>query len=267
MITLGERMKQYYEEIPKIKLMRRVPVAIRLDGKTFHTFTCGFKRPHDEVLSSSMQETMKHLCKNIQGCVFGYAQSDEITLILIDYKKLNSSAWFDYEVQKICSVAASMATMCFNKFFAKGIEIYQAEWRSSLTPQNVEIQKKHKEYVNTLKRASDKGAMFDARCFNIPKEEVTNLIYWRQLDAIRNSTQMVGQANYSHKRLQGKSCEQIKNMLLKEKSIVWDRVPNYQKVGSACFKNENGDWIIDKDMPILKDENRNYVDRLIFVGE
>lgn len=57
---------------------------------------------------------MRYLCENIQGCVFGYTQSDEITLILVDYKNLTSAAWFDYEVQKVCS----MATMVFNKIYA-----------------------------------------------------------------------------------------------------------------------------------------------------
>lgn len=115
---LGIRMKTYYEQIPKTKLMRRTPVAIRIDGKAFHTFTKGFQQPFDEVLIKSMQKTMKYLCENIQGCVLGYHQSDEITLILVDYKNLNSDAWFDYEVQKMCSIAASMATMAFNRFFA-----------------------------------------------------------------------------------------------------------------------------------------------------
>lgn len=103
---LGKRMKEFYENVPKTKLMRRTPVAIRIDGKAFHTFTRGFNKPFDDVLINAMQDTMKYLCKNIQGCV----QSDEITLILVDYKRLNSSAWFDYEVQKMCSIAASMAT-------------------------------------------------------------------------------------------------------------------------------------------------------------
>ena len=87
---LGTRMKTYYEQIPKTKLMRRTPAAIRIDGKAFHTFTRGFEKPFDSVLIKSMQETMKHLCENIQGCVFGYTQSDEITLLLVDYKELNS---------------------------------------------------------------------------------------------------------------------------------------------------------------------------------
>lgn len=97
---LGTRMKVFYEAIPKTKLVRRVPVAIRIDGKSFHTFTRKFQKPFDEVLIKSIQDTMKYLCENIQGCVMGYTQSDEITLILVDYKKLTSDAWFDYEVQK-----------------------------------------------------------------------------------------------------------------------------------------------------------------------
>lgn len=267
---LGKRMKEYYESIPKTKLMRRTPVAIRIDGKAFHTFTRGFQKPFDEVLIKSMQKTMKYLCENIQGCVLGYTQSDEITLILVDYKNLNSAAWFDYEVQKMCSIAASMATMAFNKFFAEEVDIYNSN------PNNSGIQ------ANWYITAKLKGAMFDARVFNIPKEEVTNLIYWRQLDATRNSIQMVGQANFSHKELQNKSCNMIQDMLMTEKGINWNNYPTHQKRGSCCVKmyqidegcwqshaedklmpNGRTRWDIDTEIPIFKDENRSYVERLI----
>lgn len=121
--------------------------------------------------------------------------------------------------------------------------------------------------------------MFDARCFNIPKEEVTNLIYWRQLDAMRNSVQMVGQANFSHRELQNKTCKDIKEMLIEQKGINWDELPIYQKRGSCCVKEiearqvdgmpgiERSHWIIDKEIPIFKDEDREYIDRLVFIGE
>lgn len=112
--NLGDRMKSYYENRSKTFLTRRTPVIIRLDGKAFHTFTKGFNKPFDEVMCSAMQQTMKYLCENIQGCVLGYTQSDEITLVLIDYQKLTTDAWFDYNVQKVCSVAASMATLAFS---------------------------------------------------------------------------------------------------------------------------------------------------------
>ena len=275
---LGVRMKTFYEQIPKTKLMRRCPVAIRIDGKAFHTFTRGFHKPFDEVLIKSMQETMKYLCENIQGCILGYTQSDEITLILVDYKKLTSSAWFDYEVQKICSIAASMATMAFNKFFRDNVGDYLYE--------NYDDQYLA-DYIKTLQNAVDKGAMFDARCFNIPKEEVTNLVYWRQLDASRNSIQMVGQANFSHKELQNKSCNDIQDMLMTQKGINWNDLPTYQKRGSCCVRNKiviesdgvvataqlrdtsksENEWIIDTDIPIFKSEGREYIDRLVFVGE
>ena len=267
---LGIRMKTFYEQIPKTRLMRRTPVAIRLDGKAFHTFTRGFQKPFDEILVKSMQETMKYLCENIQGCVLGYTQSDEITLILVDYQKLTSDAWFDYEVQKCTSVAASMATMAFNKFFAKNIKEYDMEWKCSLTPQCMSIQKAHYDYIETLEKAMNKGAMFDARVFNIPKEEVANLIYWRQLDATRNSIQMVGQSIFSHKELMNKTCNMIQDMLMTQKGINWNDFPTHLKRGSCCIKEkynvnlvERTRWIIDKEIPQFKGEDRDYIERLI----
>lgn len=269
---LGMRMKEFYEEVPKTRLVRRMPVAIRIDGKAFHTFTRGFQKPFDEILVKSMQDTMKYLCENIQGCVLGYTQSDEITLILVDYQNLNSCAWFDYEVQKMCSIAASMATMAFNKFFTKNVNYFEMTHEHDDTIN---------EYCTTLVNAAEKGAMFDARCFNIPKEEVCNLIYWRQLDATRNSIQMVGQANFSHKELQNKSCNMIQEMLFSEKGINWNDYPTHLKRGSCCIKttiqNPNVDikdgaypksiWMIDLDIPIFKGDGRNYIDKLVFIGE
>lgn len=263
---LGKRMKEYYEQVPKTRLVRRTPVAIRLDGKAFHTFTRGFQKPFDAILIKTMQETMKKLCESIQGCVIGYTQSDEITLILQDYKELDTAAWFDYEVQKICSIAASMCTLYFNQIFRTNINEYCAG-------------KVMDEYQKTLCLARDKGAMFDARVFNIPKEEVTNLIYWRQVDATRNSIQMVGQANFSHKQLQNKSCNQIQDMLMLEKQINWNDFPAYQKRGSCCIRVQTEEkdpinpeavvvrskWIVDLNIPKFVNEDRNYIEsRILF---
>lgn len=274
---LGTRMKAFYENIPKTKLMRRTPVAIRIDGKAFHTFTRGFQKPFDEVLIKTMQDTMKYLCENIQGCVLGYTQSDEITLILVDYKKLTSSAWFDYEVQKVCSIAASMATIAFNKYFSENINSEYCVFDDELLDGDFNPNYKNEYLIDlytTHIKASYKGAMFDARCFNIPKEEVANLIYWRQLDATRNSIQMVGQANFSHKELQNKSCDQIQDMLMTQKGINWNDLPSYQKHGSCCIKEEyrfndslRSRWIIDNDIPIFKGDNRKYIEDMIYVGE
>jgi len=285
---LGNRMKIFYEQIPKTRLMRRCPVVCRIDGKAFHTFTRGFKRPFDDVLIKTMQETVKYLCENVQGCVLGYTQSDEISLVLIDYQRFETSAWFDYEVQKMCSIAASMATMTFNKHFRQNIDEWRKEMLTSPVEINAYIEKKIiDEQYNVYIKAYEKGAMFDARVFNIPREEVTNYLYWRQLDASRNSIQMAGQANFSYRELQNKSCNDIQDMLMIQKGINWNDFPVCQKCGSCVVKEkyfipceegrdiklseENGvwrsRWIIDKEIPIFKGEGREYIEQLINVGE
>ena len=197
-------------------------------------------------------------------CVTVYTQSDEITLILVDYKNLNSSAWFDYEVQKMCSISASMATMFFNKYFRQKLdEIHEDMMEAWNVPDDMY------KLVETYEKAIDKGAMFDARVFNIPKEEVTNLIYWRQLDATRNSIQMVGQANFSHNELQNKSCNVIQEMLFQERDINWNDYPAHLKRGSCCIKieDERSFWFIDKNIPIFKDEDREYINKRILYAE
>lgn len=274
---LATRMKDY-EAISKTRLMKRCPVICRIDGKAFHTFTRGFKRPFDEILIKTMQETTKYLCENIQGCVLGYTQSDEITLVLVDYKELNTAPYFDYEVQKLCSIIASMTTMTFNRLFTENVE---ASFREEFTKRGLngsnevdgfnKLQDEYKVYTNKLNQA-----MFDCRVFNIPKEEVTNNIYWRQLDASRNSVQMVGQANFSHNKLQKKSCNKIQDMLMTQRGINWNDFPTYQKRGTCIIKesyidagssddseNVRTHWIIDKNIPIFKGEGREYIEKLI----
>ena len=182
-----------------------------------------------------------------------------------------------------------MATMAFNKFFRKNVENFVQDCATDYETQGLcgESTVEY-ELCKTYQKATEKGAMLDARCFNIPKEEVTNLIYWRQLDATRNSIQMVGQANFSHKELQNKSCNDIQDMLHEQKGINWDDYPTVCKRGTACIKNRKiieyldefkvtaklmdstkteNSWIIDTEMPILKGENRAYVDDLVYIGE
>ena len=271
--SLGDRMKEYYENRCKVYLPRRVPVIIRLDGKAFHTFTKGFKRPYDEILHNTMNSTMKYLCEHIQGCKLGYTQSDEITLLLTDYDTITTDAWFGYSMQKLCSVAASMATMAFNKFFR---EYYEAEVNALREPVF------NNDYLMTLYDKLDK-AMFDARCFSIPKDEVTNCFVWRQQDATRNAIQMLGQCNFSHKELQGKSCADIQDMLMTQRSINFNDMATEFKRGTCCYKTVKEDivvdiktqeettctrsvWVVDKEIPIFT-QDRYYVDRFVYLTE
>lgn len=269
---LGDRMKDY-ESRNQYFLQRRTPVCIRVDMRAGHTFTKGFARPFDEVFGNAMMKTMKYCAENIENCVFSYCQSDEITFILVDYEKLETEAWFNYRTDKLCSISASMATMAFNKFFEKEVNkqiIDYLEYNTGkVSVADIELKDAYMESLN-------KGAMFDARCFNIPKEEVANLIYWRQLDATRNSIQMVGQANFSHSKLQNKTCNDIQDMLIVQRNINWNDFPTHQKRGSCCIKNHDYDeygndwgegWRIDTEIPIFKGEGREYINRCILYEE
>lgn len=285
--SLGDRMKSYYEGISKTSLMRRTPVIIRIDGNAFHTFTRHFNKPYDYVLQYAMAETTKELCKRIQGCVFGYTQSDEITLVLQDYEKLNTEAWFGYEVQKMCSITASMATMLFNKYFKEFVDIFFQRDYAFSNPSfekhkaqfkevyglDLEETEKIEKLLETYKSVEG-TAMFDARCFNMPKEEVCNCVIWRQQDATRNSIEMLGRYHYSPKQLYKKSCNDIQDMLMTEKGINWNDIPTMFKRGVAVIQIprtlDNGEirkeWIIDYNMPILT-QDRDYVEKRILIGE
>ena len=273
--SLGDRMKNNYENVNRFYLTRRMPVIIRMDMKAGHTFTRGMKKPFDDIFVKTMQETMKYLCENIQGCVLGYTQSDEVSLVLTDYAELTTNAWFGNNLQKMCSVSASMATLAFNKAFNDNIVGYI----DSHFDADCDVAKDLAEYTKILINARNKGAMFDSRVFTIPKEEVCNYFIWRQQDATRNSIQSVGQANFSQKELHGKSCSNIQDMLMTQKGINWndyattlkrgsccikvdDSLTEYDEVGNICGYTQRSKWVIDNEIPIFS-QDRNYVEKLI----
>lgn len=315
----GERIKSYEEQYD-LRLKKKMPVLIRIDGKAFHTWTKGLKKPFDKVLVCSMQETMLELCKHIEGCVFGYCQSDEITLVLVDYASEDQSPWFDYRIQKISSVAASMAT----KYFAEAFYYFaNKEYQEHLTEicgniedvegkaifcvdenfngEALELEEIQEEIENlgletetvsmspydfALVEKMDDIPCFDARCFNVPIEDVCNAVYWRQVDAVRNSIQACGQTYFSHSELFKKKTSDIKQMLLEMKEpLNWDEdIPLFLQRGSACRKVkkyelsdkginglpniiERNEWEIDFEMPLLKGEDRKYLEDLVFVGK
>lgn len=254
MKTLGQRMKEY-EDVNRFYLTRRTPLIIRIDGRAFHTFCKGFKKPYDRIFAKSMQATAFNLCKNIEGCKLAYTQSDEISLLLTDYDELETQAWFDKNLQKIVSISASMATLYFNEAFKDLSDKWQEDYYNAWN--NTEEDSK---YFWTLSNRQFK-AMFDSRAFCLPKEEVVNYFIFRQKDATRNSINALGQANFSHKSLQGLNTSQVQDKLVNEKGINWNDQPTEFKRGICCIKNEDG-WKIDKEIPIFT-EDRDYIERFI----
>jgi len=231
--TLGTRIKENYENRTKQFLTRRVPTIIRLDGKAFHTYTKGLNKPFDDGLIADMQETTKFLCDNVQGCKLGYTQSDEITLVLTDYDNLQTDAWFDYNVQKMTSVSASIATAKFNQL--------RLQRHFNKSQKEVDVINKSNFFDYDSVRVDNVGAQqklafFDSRVFQIgEKEEVVNSLIWRQQDAERNSIQMLAQSLYSQKQLHGKNTSVLQDMCW-QKGQNWNDLDSSKKRGSLILK-------------------------------
>jgi len=179
-MNLDDRMK-CYEDVYASTLMRRTPVILRLDGRAFHTFTKGMGRPFDERLGTCMALAAMAVAEDAQGCKTFYVQSDEASFLLTDYDRHETEPWLGNDVQKMVSFAASRMTGVFN--------------------------------TNMKAKGGPSGAMFDARAFNVPREDVVNYFLWRARDWERNSLQMYCRSVFSHKELNCKNAEAMHNML------------------------------------------------------
>ena len=228
---LGNRMKHQYEDRTRYLLPRRTWTIIRVDGKAFHTFTEGLQRPYDYSLVKALNGATVELLSKSQGSLLAYLQSDEISIVLQDFKRITTDAWFDGNVQKIASVSASIFTGYFNKLF---------------------------------KHPSDSIGIFDARVFTIPDPvEVENYLIWRQQDAIRNSIQSLGRKHFSYKEVEGLSCSQIQEKLFCTHSINWNGEPTTFKRGRAIYKYKDI-YYVDDNIPVFT-QDRNFLKSLLNV--
>ncbi len=242
---LGNRMKNY-EFTSRSYLGPRSYLIIRLDGKAFHTYTKGLKRPFDDGFASDMDETAKFLCENIQGAKFAYVQSDEISIFVTTVGSDNAQPLFKNQVQKIVSISASMAAVKF----------YQLRLNRS-------VEKEYSEDgIDGVFEAlnSKKLPFFDARvmCFSDPYE-VHNCFVWRQQDATRNSISMAAQSLFSHKTLHKKSTNEMQDMMMTQKGVNWNDYPvRFKRGGFIC--RENYEAVINlENIP----ENKRPVDKVI----
>lgn len=230
--SIGNRMKEQYENRTRYSLPRRTYTIVRVDGKAFHSYTRGFRRPFDFNFMFYMDMTAQELCRSMQGSQVAYVQSDEISVLLTDFDKPTTDAWFDGNLQKIVSVAASVATGEFGK------------WARA--------------------DGHTQTAHFDARAFTIPDPiELENYFIWRQQDATRNSIQMAADALYSHRELHGKNTSEMQEMLF-AKGINWNDYPAGFKRGRVVAYRETT-WCVEE--PPVFTQERGYLRALIPVQE
>ncbi|GAA3205949.1 tRNA(His) guanylyltransferase Thg1 family protein [Actinocorallia longicatena] len=200
--ALGDRMKGY-EAVTRVTLPRRTYTVIRVDGRAFHSFLRRADRPYDERVMASMDAVGRALCSEISGAVFAFSQSDECSVLITDFGAPGTQPWFGGTVQKMASVAASVATVAFNRGYGG---------------------------------RDDAFATFDGRVFTIPDQvEVANYFVWRQRDCVRNSITMAAQAVFSHRRLHGVNSRQMQDML-HEHGIDWNDYPDGCRRGRVAVR-------------------------------
>ena len=240
MSSLSNRMKNY-EHLSDSKLLPKTPVILRIDGKSFHTFTKEMQRPWDERLAKSMWEAAIYTCKRIMGAQLAYTQSDECNIFISDWESNRTQAWFEYRLQKLCSISAGLYTAAFLRAFCHH----------------------HSKDPMELRELP----IFDARAFNLPKHEVANYFIWRQQDACRNSLQMLARVYFSHSETLGKTNQQLQEMLWKKHQINWNDCEIWQKRGMSFHKRpkteekkEKWGWVADHNTPMFS-QHRNYIER------
>lgn len=200
-----------YEGVWSQVLPDRTPVIIRVDGRAFHTATRPYDKPWDNRICAAMRDTAFKLLNDAQNASVVYTQSDEISILRINYANPETQSWFGNKVQKIVSIAASIATEKFNN------EIHESDPLIS----------------------SSREFVFDARVFSLPRDEVRKYFIWRQKDCIRNSVSALARVHFSHKELQGKPVTEMLKMLSSQ-GIYWDTCLSHQRLGTVFTKDSEG---------------------------
>ena len=251
-MKLSERMRQYEDNFD-YTLTARLPILMRLDGRGFSRFTkfdhC--HKPFDDRLSDAIVASMLAAAGLIEDCVFGFTQSDEITLVLRNDHSLDSMPWFSNRLQKMCSIAASCVTANFN--------LKYGENRIDYVP-----------------------ALFDCRIFAVPNlEEAANNLIYRQRDCVKNSistacyhelSQKLGKKKAT-KLLQDRNSKQRQELLFQETGINWSTYPAKYKNGVACYKEvvevngaQRSKWKTDDDLPMFAENYEWLLKHLDFIN-
>jgi len=231
MSDLTHRMKNNYEDRYRFYLPRRTYILIRLDGKAFHSYTRNLNKPFDFGFIDDLSDSARVLCESIQGCQIGYCFSDEVSVLVTDFENKNTEAWFDNNLQKMCSVSASKLTFEFS------------------------LRRVYKEIQYEIDFSTLKETLFDSRVWVIPDSvEIENYFIERQQDCVRNSIHMLARSLYSHKELKNKNCNEMQELIF-QKGENWDSTYPTAKRGSLIFKKD-GIWIKEPCFDFLKDRNR-----------
>ena len=260
--------KSYYENSPYTFLKREEMAAVVLRGENYEDFTKNFQKPYDTIFLASMKKALQYLCRSIPSCLAGYTSRFDMAVFFSAPDSFETPSWYNYDMNRIATLASSMASFAFNRIFEKAADSYV------MSGNNFDETRKFtamQGYVSSI----DAGALFTAKCFNIKKEQIADYLYLLQKNTIDAAIHEMGLLYFREDELSGKSSSEIQFMVFDRAGINFDSYPSSFRHGSFCVRNrerngmlinpaaEKGDWVPDPEFPLLKPDCRDYLQGIL----
>lgn len=202
---LDQKMRRYEQSLDQV-ILPEIYMAARLDGRSFTRLTkeiCKFEAPFD----IRFRDLMVHTVKSLMDCgfrvVYGFTESDEISLLFSTEENT-----FGRKVRKYNSTLAAEASASFSLKLGRA-----ATFDCRIVP------------LPTLERVQD---YFLWRQEDAHRNSLNAHCYWM----LRKEGKTVKEAT---KALEGQSVG-FKNELLFSRGINFDRLPSWQKRGIGVWK-------------------------------
>ena len=198
------KMRKYEESLDQI-ILPDIYIAARLDGRSFTRLTkeiCQFEAPFDICFRDYMVETLRHLMDCGFRIVYGFTESDEISLLF----HLEDNT-FGRKVRKINTTLAGEASAAFSMALGK-----QATFDCRVIP------------LPNIERVQD---YFMWRQEDAHRNSLNAYCYW----TLRKEGKGKEEATML---LEGKSVA-YKNEMLFEHGINYNELPNWQKRGIGVY--------------------------------
>ena len=230
---LDNKMRVYETSVDYCVLPGLYMVA-RLDGRNFTGLTKDkgkFEAPFDTRFKDLMVETTRHLMSCGFKVIYGYTESDEISLLFdIDIDV------FGRKIRKYNSILSGEASAKFSLLFGD-IGVFDCRI-CQLPSKNIVI-----DYFRWRSEDAHRNAL-NAHC------------YWMLR---KNGIEK----NEAAKQIKNKSIAE-KNELLFSNGINFNDVPNWQKRGIGLYwiKEEKNKIYIDYELP-MRDEYNSFIEKIV----
>lgn len=242
-LKLKDRIASY-QEASDYKLLPRLPLIITVNGRASAKGTSLLDKPYCSKFAECIFSTTMRLCSEVEGALFGYQHNDEIVIVARNDQSPETTPWFDNKIQKICSVASSIATLHFNNC------------------------------ATTIDLNLMGEPVFIANVFAVPTlAEAINTIIYKQQSNFHTSVQFACFYELLNKKydkhtikemLAGLSIDEKIDLLRQECNIDFNQYPTSFRRGVACYKAPklvDGElvkhkWTLNDDLPIFtKDQS------------